>query len=90
MSRLNPNRVGLSLGISGAAISAICGILVLLFPNAMVNLANYIFHGLDVTKIASKVITLRNFVFGIIAVFVWAYLTGYIFVIAYNKLSQRA
>lgn len=88
MGKLNPNKVGLSLGITFVGISVLCLLLVAILPLQLVIAgSNAIFHGLDVSSIAAKNITIGSAIAGIIEVFVIGYVAGAIFAFAYNKVN---
>ncbi len=73
------------------ALYTACGILVLVAHNAAMRLFDYLFHGINISRIAmiaDKLITVQSFIFGAVITFVLSYSCGYLFSRIYNKLSK--
>lgn len=90
MEKLNPNVAALSLGITAAAIDLICVVFIAAFPlNALIKASNALMHGIDVSGIATKDISLAQAISGIFGWFIIAAISGYIFAFAYNWLAAK-
>ena len=89
MGKLKQNAVALSLGIAVAALSLLCLIFVAIFHlETVVKVANSFMHGLDVSGVAVKNITLAGSITGIIGSFLIGWFVGLVFAGAYNRLSR--
>ncbi len=90
MEKLNPNIAALSLGITAAAADLVCLIFIAAFPlNAVIKASNALIHGIDVSGIATKNISLAQAISGIFGWFAIAAVSGYIFAFAYNWLAEK-
>ena len=90
MGSINPNAAALAGGIAVDAISILCLIFVAIAPiGTVASVANSLFHGLDVSSIAVKNISLGSSILGLIILFLLGAITGYIFAFAYNKISKK-
>ena len=91
MARLNPNKVALSLGITAVVLSIVCLILLAIFPiQMMAPFVNNLIHSVDFTGMMTKNITFSGSIVGIIAWFIIAAVTGYIFAFAYNWIEGKS
>ena len=88
MGELKPGKIGIALGLVFAIVSLICAILVYVFPNAMLSLANNIFHGIDITQIAQTSLSWGSVVVGIVEVFVIGFVGGWLFGVVYNWVNR--
>ena len=86
MAKLKPLSVGLTLGSMLAVLYTIRTIILLLFPNFVVNLANKIMY--NMISIKAPVITAESFVIGIIALFIGGFVLGSVFGLVYNKIVR--
>ncbi len=90
MGNINQNAAALAGGISADAISLICLIFVAIAPaETVASVANSLFHGLDVSGIATKSISFGKSLIGLIILFIVGAVIGYVFAFAYNKLSEK-
>ena len=90
MGNINPNAAALSGGISADVISLLCLIFVAIAPaETVASVANSLFHGLDVSSIATKSISVGKSIMGLIILFIVGAIIGYVFAVAYNKLSEK-
>lgn len=88
--KLKPNIVALSLGITSVVLYVICLVLVAITPaGALVPFMNSLIHSVDFSSMMTKSITLTGSVVGIIAWFVIAAITGYIFAFVYNWVLEK-
>lgn len=87
MEKLNANAVALSLGLTIVAIYLVCLIFVAILPlQTIVAVTNSLMHGIDVTSIASKRITLISSLIGVVGSFIGAAIIGYVFAYFYNRI----
>ena len=84
--KLNPKKVALSLEIVASIISLVCAVLIWIFPAGTVNLFGSIFHGLDLSKIATTP-TLGSTIIGVVEVFILGWVAGWLFAVVYNRLK---
>ncbi|MEK6947195.1 MAG: DUF5676 family membrane protein [Nanoarchaeota archaeon] len=90
MAKLNANVVALSLGLTSAILYAVCLIIVAIVPVGMMGtFANNLQHSIDFSGMMTKSITLAGSVIGIIAWFFIAAVSGYIFALVYNWVSEK-
>ena len=85
-SKMNARRVSFSLGYVAGIISIVCALLIWIAPESTTKLFDAIFHGLDISKIASP-ITLSGAILGTIEVIIIALISGWLFAVIYNKLK---
>ena len=91
MEKINPNAAALAGGITADVISIVCLIFVAIAPiGTVTSVANSLFHGLDVSSIAVKSISLGSSVLGLVILFLLGAVSGYVFAFAYNKISEKA
>ena len=86
--KLNPKVVSLSLVSISVIVSLVCALLIAIFPEATLKFFGSIFHGIDMTKIATP-ITLSGVLIGLIAIVIVAFVTGWLFAIIYNYLLNK-
>lgn len=90
MQKLKPNVVALSLGITAVILYILCLVLVAILPvQAMVPLVNNLIHSVDFRGMMTDNITFAGSVIGIIAWFLIAAVSGYIFVFVYNWVVEK-
>lgn len=90
MEKLNPNAVALSLGITTAMIYIICLIFIAFLPlQTIITITNSLMHGIDITNIATKNITLVGTIIGFVLSFVGAAAIGYVFAYVYNWIGEK-
>ena len=82
--KLNEKKVAFSLaGVSGI-LYIICAVLVAIFPVGTVKVFRYLFHGIDISKIATTP-TLANSILGFFEIIALALLVGWLFAWIYNR-----
>ena len=86
MAKLNPTKIGLALGIMLAILYTLRTIILLLFPNFVVNLANKIMY--NMISIKTPAITIDAFVTGIVVLFIAGFIWGVVFSAVYNKVVK--
>ena len=83
--KLNAKRVSLSLAAVAGIISIVCALLVLVAPQATMNLFGAIFHGIDISQI-TKPLTLGSALLGTVEAIVLALIAGWLFAKIYNSI----
>ena len=86
MPKLKPAKIGLALGLMLAVLYTIRTIILLLFPDFVVNFANKIMYSM--ISIKAPFITTDAFVIGIIALFIGGFVLGAFFALVYNKVAK--
>ena len=86
-NELRPGKIGIALGLVFAIMSLICAILVYIFPNGMISLANNIAHGIDFSQIAKTSFSWGRVIVGIIETFIIGFIGGWLFGLIYNKIK---
>ena len=81
--KLKPTKIGLTLGIMLAILYTIRTIILLLFPNFVVDLANKIMY--NMISVKAPVITIDAFVIGVVVLFVAGFILGTVFSLVYNR-----
>ena len=84
--KLSPKRTAFSLAIVSGIISVVCALLIAIAPQATTKLFGAIFHGIDLTKIASQ-ITLTGAILGTVEVIIIGLIAGWLFAVVYNKIK---
>lgn len=88
---MNVKAAAVAGGMTGTAISAVCAVLVAVFPIGFAkSYAGSVFHGMDVSALIVK----PDFaVFSLLLGFVYAFLTGFaiggVFAFAYNMAERK-
>ena len=85
--KLNAKRVSLSLAAVAGIISIICALLILIAPQATMNLFGAIFHGIDISQI-TKTITLGGALLGTVEVIVIGLIAGWLYAKIYNAIKS--
>jgi len=86
MVKLKATKIGLTLGMMLAVLYTLRTIVLLLFPNFVVNWANKIMYNMIAIK--APVITLNSFVIGVVVLFVAGFIWGIVFSFVYNKIVK--
>ncbi len=90
MEKLNANKFGLALGLASLLAYLVCFVLVMALPlEATIAAGNMLFHGIDVTGIASKQIGLFDAAGGAIIWFAVSAAFGYALAAIYNALEGK-
>ena len=90
MEKLNKNVVAVSVGITTALVYLVCLAFVAIFPlQTIVTVSNYFVHGIDISSIATKNMTLAKSVIGLIVVALSSAVVGYVFALIYNWLGEK-
>ena len=86
MAKLKPLSIGLTLGVMLAVLYTLRTIILLLFPDFVVNFANKIMYSM--ISIRMPVITIDAFVTGVVVLFVAGFILGIVFALVYNKVVK--
>ena len=90
MEKLNQNAVALSFGIITAVVYAACIIFIAIAPlETVITVGNLFVHGIDISSIATKNITVARSVIGFIVVFLSSAVAGYVFAWLYNLIGEK-
>ena len=88
---LNIKKFALALANTMAIIYTVCAIFVALWPDFALQLLGWVAHLVNVDKFAGDVaITLGGFIAGLIQVWVYAYIVGWIFAWLHNRAVKPA
>ena len=86
MAKLKATKIGLTLGVMLAVLYTIRTIILLLFPDFLVNIANKLMYGM--ISITVPDITIEAFAIGIIVLFFAGFIWGTVFSLVYNKVVK--
>ena len=86
MAKLKATKIGLTLGLMLAVLYIIRTIVLLLFPDFVVNFANKIVY--NMISIRMPIITIDVFVAGVIVLFIAGFIWGIVFSLVYNKVGK--
>ncbi|MBS3105975.1 hypothetical protein J4234_07010 [Candidatus Woesearchaeota archaeon] len=86
MAKLKGTKIGLALGAMLAILYTLRTIVLLLFPDFVVNWTNKIMY--NMISIKTPVITMDAFVTGIIVLFIAGFIWGVVFSAVYNKIVK--
>ena len=84
--KLNVKRTALSLAIVAAILYIACTLLIVIAPDFTIGLFSNLFHGIDITQITDKSISVGGTLLGLVEIIVYALIAGGLFAWAYNKL----
>ena len=78
MNKLNTKKVALSLAIVSAIFYIACALLIAIAPDFTLNLFSNLFHGIDLSKIASASISFGSALIGLVEIIVYALIAGWL------------
>ena len=87
VEKLKPRATGYALAIVSGIVSIVCLLLVLIAKNFTINLFGAIFHGIDLSQIATDNITLGSVILGFAEVVIIGFILGWLFAKVYNKFK---
>jgi len=87
-NKLNPKIVSLSLASVSVILSILCALLVALAPKTTLIFFGSIFHGIDISKIATSV-TFSGVLMGLFAIIILSLITGWLFALVYNYFEAK-
>jgi hypothetical protein len=82
----NPNATANAAAVTVGIIYVVCRLLVGLFPDLMMSIAQSWFHGIT---IGTWSISTGNFIVGLISAVASAWVAGYLFAASYNSFLKR-
>ena len=85
--KLNPKRVALSLAIVSSIFYIVCALLVVIAPDFTTKLFGNLFHGIDITQIATTNISFGSVLIGLVQIIIYTLIVGWLFALIYNKLK---
>lgn len=77
-----------ALAATTAIVYVVCRVLIGLFPDVSFVVAQSWFHGIELSQLGERNLTVGSFVLGIISSTVTAWVVGYIFVAAHKAFSK--
>lgn len=84
----NPLATANALAVTGVILYTVCRVLVGLFPETSLVVAQSWFHGMQLTN-SSWNLTAASFVLGLLSFAIAAWLTGYVFALVYNYFERK-
>lgn len=89
---INKNKVALSAGLTGAIMYIFCAIFVWILPDLSLKLIGWLAHLVNLQeKLSGNVtLTIGGVATGLIEVFIYLYVVGWIFAGVYNRLNKSA
>jgi len=85
---LEPKLVAYTLATVSGILYAACAALIAIAPDATIDLFANLFHGIDITKIATTP-TLGGTIIGFVEIIALALITGWLFAITYNYMLRK-
>lgn len=86
--KFDSKAMALSSSIVVGVISIICGLLLLIAPDFLFAILNYIAHGVDLSKISMPA-TINGIITGTAINIVFSYIIAYAFAEIYNRLAKE-
>ncbi len=88
MEKLNERKYAIASGVTSVVIYLGCYLVMLLLgENGIVKLSNYLFHGVDFSKIIRMDIPMGETLLGAFISFLFWGLIGYLIAVIYNKIK---
>ncbi len=89
LHELDANLAGKALATTSGILYAACVALIAIFPAATMDLFAKMFHGIDISKIASAPAGLDIILIGFVQILIYGFLAGWIFAKAYNYFLKK-
>jgi CDP-diglyceride synthetase len=86
-NELDARRVAYASALIAGIFSIVCLAIIAIFGNSGTMFMGYIFHGLDISKIAVTNISWGGSIIGVIEVILIAFIGGWFFAKVYNVLT---
>lgn len=86
---LNPMLVGKTTAATTGILYAACVALVYAAPDFTMGMFANLFHGIDITKIASTPVPLGTTAVGFIEILIYSYIAGWLFARIYNYFLKK-
>ncbi|HLC73188.1 MAG TPA: DUF5676 family membrane protein [Candidatus Nanoarchaeia archaeon] len=87
--KLDEKIVAKTLAVVFGAVYILCVILFTVATQGTLKLFSYMFHGIDITKIAATNLSLGGALIGFIETIVLSFAIGWAFAAVYNKLQKK-
>lgn len=87
MDKINAKKVAISLAIVSAALYLACAALIFLAPEFAMKIFSSLFHGIDISKIADKPVSLSGVLIGLAEIVIYSLIAGWLFAVVYNKIK---
>ena len=87
--KLNTKVVSFSLAIISGIVYILCAIFFAIAPQGTLNVFKYIFHGIDITKIAGTPVSFGNTLIGFVGIILFSLIIGWLFATIYNYLLNK-
>lgn len=78
-----------TLAVTTLIVYVLCRLMVGLFPDNSIIIAQSWFHGIAFSKLDSSSLTMNSFILGIVSSTITAWIIGYIFVYVYHYFQKR-
>mgnify|MGYP001604630870 FL=1 len=85
--KLNVRRVANALAVTTGVVSLVCYILILIAPIGTVSIFGAIFHGIDISSIATQPVSVGNGLLGVIEAIILGCIIGWLFAKIYNSMK---
>ena len=90
LHKLDAHLIGLALAITSGVFYILCESLFVVAPQTTLKVISYMFHSIDITKIATSIpLSLSNVLIGLVGLVVLSYITGVFSVWTYNYLIKK-
>lgn len=87
-NKLDEKKVAFSLAGTSGIIYIICAVLIAIFPTGTVRTFGYLFHGIDISRIARESVPFTETIIGLVEIVALSLIVGYIFAVIYNKIKE--
>ena len=87
-NKLNEKKFAFSLAGTFGVIYILCAILIAIFPAGMVKAFGFLFHGIDISRIAEESLPFIDTILGLIEIIALSLIVGYIFAKIYNMIKD--
>ncbi len=76
-------------GVVAAVVYIVCRQAFILAPEFAMSVGKSWFHGIDISKIATKSVPTDTFVLGLVSAAIGAWIAGYLFAVVYNQFVKK-
>lgn len=85
----HPMATANALAITMGVVYIVCRQAFVLAPEFAMSVGRSWFHGIDISKIATRTVPADNFVLGLVTAVIGAWLVGYLFAVVYNRFVKK-
>lgn len=85
----NPTATANAAAITMGVVYIVCRQAFILAPEFAMSVGRSWFHGIDISKIATKTVPTDTFVLGLVTAVVGSWLVGYLFAVTYNWFAKK-